>query len=115
MWSKMPSQLEGDMIKKAIEFTGNAELYGSWMIKVLSAWPLSCEHNLSNEDQNRLAWIGHAATTLAIGSPEYITRKAWGFLSQTQQDEANQKARDAVAMWCNERNGISDDQMLLAI
>lgn len=99
MWRIVPADQERSLLKAAIEFTGNAELYGSYMQKVIDQWPVACEHNLSNSSMNRLAWVGHAATSLAIKCPEYITRQAWSHLNQQQRDEANEKASLAVDMW----------------
>jgi hypothetical protein len=86
-------------LKKAIEFTGDHKLYGRFMMRVANEWPMSCEHNLSNKTQNRKAWIGHAATALAIGCPEDITRSAWGHLTKEQQDKANEQAEIAIEYW----------------
>ena len=79
-------------------FTGNAELYGDWMLKVIEAWPKSCQHNLTKGGDKR-PWIGHAAVALAINCPEDIVRAAWGSLSQEQQDAANKKAEEAIEIW----------------
>jgi len=100
MWGRVADK-EG-YLKRAIEFTGNAELYGSYMLRVIEEWPYSCEHNLSNATQNRKAWIGHAACAFAFECPEDIVRKAWGYLSETQQAAANKKADEAIKEW--ERN-----------
>lgn len=87
----------------AIEFTGNHELYGSWMIKVADSWNYSCDHNLSNMTQNRRAWIGHAACAFANKCPEDIVRKAWGYLTKEQQDSANYEADKAIKYWENKK------------
>lgn len=79
-------------------FTGNAELYGDWMLKVIEVWPKSCQHNLTKGGDKR-PWIGHAAVALAINCPEDIVRAAWGSLSQEQQDAANKKAEEAIEIW----------------
>lgn len=79
-------------------FTGDAELYGEWMMQVITDWPKSCEHNLTKSGDKR-PWIGHAAVALAIGCPEDIVRAAWGNLSQQQQDAANKKADEAIEHW----------------
>ena len=99
MWRVAPKEERAALLPKAIKFTGNTELYGSYMLKVLSQWPIACEHNLSDRHQNRKAWLGHAACCLALGCPEDITRDAWGYLSQQQQDEANIKAQQAIDLW----------------
>lgn len=82
----------------AASFTGNAELYGEWMLKVANDWKYSCEHNLTKSGDKR-AWIGHAAVAHAIKCPEDIVREAWGLLSPEQQDKANQKATEAIEYW----------------
>lgn len=97
MWGKVSDREK--YLKWAIDFTGDAHVYGEWMLQVLKEWPYSCEHNLSNVTQNRKAWIGHAACALAFMCPEDITRKAWGFLTEEQQNEANHKAELAIKEW----------------
>ena len=82
----------------AILFTGDAELYGYWMLRVIECWPLSCEHNLTKGGDKR-PWIGHAAVALALNIPEDIVREAWGHLSTEQQDAANKKAEEAIEVW----------------
>lgn len=99
MWRKVSQQEEQELLQKAIEFTGNAELYGSYMKMVTEQWPISCEHNLTNSGMNQKAWLGHAATQMAINCPEYITRMAWKHLSQQQRDEANQQAEINIRLW----------------
>jgi hypothetical protein len=101
MWRYTSEIEKAEYLQRAIEFTGDAELYGSYMLKVLAQWPYACEHNLSNRAINRQAWIGHAACCLAINCPEDITRLAWHQLTQKQQDDANAKADFAIQTWEN--------------
>lgn len=104
MWRYTSETEKADYLQKAIEFTGNAQLYGSYMLKVLDQWPYACEHNLSNKAINRQAWIGHAACCLAINCPEDITRLAWHQLTQEQQDAANAQADMAIQIWEKNHN-----------
>jgi len=105
LWEEVDANMWGTVenkekwLKKAIEFTGDYKLYGRWMFKVTDKWKYSCEHNLTNLEQNRRAWIGHAAVAMAIGCPEDIVRKAWGYLTPEQQDAANNQADKAIAHW----------------
>jgi len=99
MWKTILGDKREILLKKAIRFTEDAKLYGSFMLKVLKKWPNSCEHNLSCEDMNRQAWIGHAACCLAIKCPEDITRVAWHTLTKKQQDDANAQADFAIKTW----------------
>lgn len=97
MWGDVTKR--GEYLKKAIEFTGDHDLYGSYMIKVADHWKHSCEHNLTKSNINKKAWIGHAAVALAIKCPEDIVREAWGYLSEKQQDLANMRAQEAINHW----------------
>lgn len=99
MYESVYGEKREKLLQKAIEFTGNATLYGSFMRRIILEWPYACEHNLTDHSINRKAWIGHAATCLAIQCPEDITRSAWGHLTQQQQDDANQQAQDAIHEW----------------
>ena len=99
MWRKVSSEEESQHLKWAIDFTGNADLYGTWMLKVVDDWPISCEQNLSDSSLNRQAWIGHAACCYANKCPEYIVRTAWWELTQEQRDRANAKADYAIKRW----------------
>lgn len=99
MWRKVAATERKEFLKNAIEFTGNAELYGEYMMRVVQTWIFSCEHNLTDSSTNKLAWIGHAASALAINCPEDITRQAWGQLTRQQQDDANRQAQNALDYW----------------
>jgi hypothetical protein len=104
-WEEMNANMWGvvkdrsSWLQKAIDFTGDHLLYGSWMLKVVDQWPISCEQNLSKLDTNRKAWIGHAAVAMAMRCPEDIVRQAWGYLSKEQQTLANEQAQNAIAQW----------------
>lgn len=97
MWSTCKNKKE--MLEKAVEFTGNHALYGSFMQRVIKEWPISCENALTDESTNKKAWIGHAACAMAINCPEDITRKAWGYLTDEQRLLANKEADKAIKSW----------------
>jgi hypothetical protein len=99
MWKTISGEERERLVKIAFDFTSDHNLYGEWMLKVLDAWPNSCEQNLGCVDMNRQAWIGHAAVAIAIDCPEDITRIAWHQLTQEQQDKANLKADHAISVW----------------
>lgn len=99
MWRKVPASEEQELTIKATTFTGDADLYGAFMISAIMEWPYGCEHNLTCKEMNRQAWVGHAATCIAINCPEYITRSAWWMLTQEQRNKANEKADIAIKIW----------------
>lgn len=86
-------------IRSAIAFTGDHELYGHYMRRVIREWPISCENALTDRFLNRKAWIGHAAAALWGRIPEDVTREAWRHLSHEQQLLANNQAREAIREW----------------
>jgi hypothetical protein len=97
MWGNASDRRE--WLQRAIEFTGNHELYGFWMMRVADAWKYSCEHHLTKLDTNRKPWIGHAAVAMAMQCPEDIVREAWGHLTEEQQRLANAAADRAIEHW----------------
>lgn len=86
-------------LQEAIEFTGDHLKYGKAMNRVINEWPFACEHFLSNPSINRKAWIGHAAVCLELGIAENITRTAWGYLTEKQQNDANLQAHYNILLW----------------
>lgn len=99
MWNKVEDSIEDEMLQIAIEFTGDHKKYGLAMLRVIEEWPMTCEHNLTDNGINQRAFIGHCAVCLELKIPEYITRMAWHYLSQKQQDLANNQADIAIAKW----------------
>jgi hypothetical protein len=96
-------------LKNAIEFTGDHKRYGRFMMRVIIEWPVSCENALTDDSINKKAWVGHAATALALGCPEDITREAWSNLTDEQQLLANNQARKAIQTW--EHNYLKDSEL----
>jgi hypothetical protein len=99
MWRKVLPEEEEEMLHVAIEFTGDHSRYGSAMRRVIKEWPFTCEHNITDNSINKKAFIGHCAVCIELGIPEYITRQAWGFLNQEQQDLANLEAENTIKEW----------------
>ena len=97
---RVPKQLEiPKLLTKAIEFTEDFKLYGSFMSRVANEWKHSCEHNLTNKSLNRKAWIGHAACALAFRCPEKVVCSAWWSLTKEQRLNANNIAKKVIEEW----------------
>jgi hypothetical protein len=111
MYENMQGRDRRIMLNRAITFMGNAELFGEFMMKVISEWPVSCEQNLTDKNTNNQPWIGQAACCMAIKCPEDVTREAWGFLSKQQQLEANEKADLAIKAWNEKQNNKIHSQV----
>jgi hypothetical protein len=78
--------------------------------RVISEWKHSCEHYLTNESMNRIAWLGQASLCIARGIPSCF-RGGFNLLSESEQYAANQSALVALNEWLS-ANG--EDQLMLA-
>lgn len=68
------------------------------LIRVLAQWPRSCEHYLTNENMNRIAWLGQASACISLGLPA-IYRGGFGKLTDAEQQRANATALEALNKW----------------
>ena len=99
MWRKLPKEQEPEMLQIAIEFTGDHISYGNAMKEVSTAWPQTMLNSLTNLNTNRRAFLGHCACQYKINCPEYITRQAWGKLTDLQRWLADDIAQKTINKW----------------
>lgn len=85
-----------ELAKKVIELFENSKKTKEFMLKVISEWKYSCEHNLSNIALNRVAWLGQSACCLYSGIPYSITMENWRFVSEDKRIEACKIAEDII-------------------
>lgn len=65
---------------------------------VIKTWKYSCEHYLTNESLNRIAYLGQAALCYAKGIPS-VFRGGFNLLTQEEQDKANKIALEYLNIW----------------
>ena len=83
-------------------FLSDIAKFKAGMSRVISEWPNSCEHYLSNERMNRIAWLGQAAMCIMTGSPS--TFKGGYFrLSEIEQQLADASALEFLNLWLEQR------------
>jgi hypothetical protein len=99
MWRIVRGDKRMENAGKAANLMRDSHAFGSAMRRALSEWPKSCAHNLTAENTNRLAWLGHAGNLLGVGSPEENTRIGWHMLNKFEQDEANRVAQEVLDEW----------------
>jgi len=97
MWSRVDN--ENDIIKSAIQFTGDHKKYGKSMGEVITAWPNTMLNSLTNQSMNRKAFLGHCACCYRFGWPEYLVRTAWKELTDEQRKLANNEAQTRIDKW----------------
>lgn len=66
--------------------------------RVITEWKNSCEHYLSNENMNRVAWLGQAAMCIETRVPSSF-RSGFNRLSPDEQAAANMMALKYLNVW----------------
>lgn len=80
------------------EFLSDIPLFEATLEKVISEWKYSCEHYLTNESMNRIAWLGQASLCYSKGIPSEF-RGGFYLLTEEQQIEANLTALKYLNKW----------------
>lgn len=96
--TKFEGKTEDQCKKLYAEFLGDDQRFRQALEKVTSEWKNSCEHYLTNNSMNRIAWLGQASMCYATGIP---SKYSAGFyiLSNEQQDKANRTALEYLNLW----------------
>lgn len=81
----------------------NTQEFSNALNRVITEWKHSCEHYLTNEKMNRIAWLGQAALCIAHGIPS-IFRGGFNLLTEEEQKQANETALVYLNKW-NASNG----------
>jgi hypothetical protein len=85
------------------DFLSDGLRFSAACLSVINTWKNSCEHYLTNEKMNRVAWMGQAAACLEMGIPSCY-RAGYFKLTSQQQKEADLIALEYINRWL-ERNG----------
>lgn len=84
------------------EFLRDISRFELALIRVLDEWRFSCEHYLSNEKMNRIAWLGQAAMCIETRVPAGY-RGGFNQLLLSEQEMANESALTALNIWLTDR------------
>lgn len=80
------------------EFLGSKKRFEKGLKRVLAEWKFTCEHFLSNESLNRIAFLGQAAMNIETGVPS-IFRAGFKLLSVMEQEKADRLANRYLKVW----------------
>jgi hypothetical protein len=83
------------------DFLSDLDTFGKGMDGVLSDWIKSCEHYLTNENMNRIAWLGQSAMCYATGIPSRY-RGGYNLLSDEQKADADGLALIYLNKWLSD-------------
>lgn len=78
-------------------------MFSAALFSVLKEWPNSCEHNLTNDKMNRIAWLGQAALAYTYHIPAKF-RKGYYMLNNEERVIADTIALKYLNKWLAERN-----------
>ena len=99
MWSSCENKRKKEIEVEVFDLMSNHVKFCDAMLLVISEWPNSTAASLTNPSVNHRAWVGAAACALQVESPEELTRKVWGTLTEEQQDLANSAADSVISIW----------------
>lgn len=85
-------------IQKYVDLLTDIELFESVLEKVIAEWKNSCEHYLTNERMNRIAWLGQAALAYEYHIPACF-RVGYHLLSEEQRRKADESALKYLNKW----------------
>lgn len=97
MWRQCVAVTEE--MERAAFILSQPAIFSNAAREMLRAWPAAAEHNLTNLEQNRRAWIGQATCCHRASVSESATRFAWWTLSPEARDAANAVADHVIAGW----------------
>lgn len=86
-------------MEKIIEMFNSEKLTLENMFSVVDNWKYSCEHNLTNNAMNDIAYIGQGACCIYCGAPSTVTMECWSKLTKEVQYRANKNALQAIERW----------------
>lgn len=83
---------------KYAEFLRDIKRFKKAAYKVVDNWINSCEHNLTNESMNRIAWMGQAAMCIETGISSKF-RGGYHLLTDQEKINADSTALEVINYW----------------
>jgi hypothetical protein len=72
--------------------------FGRALERVTTEWKNSCQHYLTNESMNRIAWLGQASACIDMGLPSKY-RSGYFLLTDEEQKAADNLALEYLNKW----------------
>lgn len=107
MWEDFRHNFYGGMpdIQKDVgpeeyaNFLRDLPRFESALQHIITNWKYACEHNLTNENMNRIAYLGQASFALVFGVPGKESCSSFNLLSPEEQEAANAMAQKYLDIW----------------
>ena len=87
-----------DAEQKYAELLADENEFKAVCFKIINEWVNSCEHYLTNENMNRIAWMGQAALAYKYRIPHHY-RGGYHLLPEQAQKRADEIALEAINAW----------------
>lgn len=84
--------------KEYASFLGDLPRFEAALQRVIKEWKHSCEHYLTNEKMNRIAWLGQASLSIETSIPSRFCG-GYNLLSDEQKAAADAKALEYLNKW----------------
>jgi hypothetical protein len=81
------------------EFLRDIPKFESALKTIVSDWKHSLEHNLSNTEMNRVAYMGQAAMALTHRVPHNVSCSGYNLLTESEKALADAKAQEYIDIW----------------
>ncbi len=103
------TQDEGE--EKYREFLADSSRFEDALKTITTEWKYSCEHYLTNERMNRIAWLGQASVAHALHIPSGC-RGGYHRLTEEQKQAADALALEYLNKWliANGRDAVTKEQ-----
>jgi hypothetical protein len=92
----------GAALKAYAVFLRDTPRFERALERVINEWKNSCEHYLSNENMNRIAWLGQASMCIETRIPACF-RGGFNTLKPQEQATANAAALKWLNVWLERR------------
>lgn len=99
---KAPGLSADEATRRYSDFLRDSPAFEAALARVISEWANSCEHYLSNENMNRIAWLGQASACISLRLPACF-RGGFRLLSSDEQQTANALALRYLNRWLEGR------------
>lgn len=99
-YTKKKYSIYKDMV---IYVFSSQDITQKYMIKVLNEWHYSCENFLTNQNINKVAWLGQAACNIYGKVPNLATMAAWSDVKPIRQNISNMVASKLIDKWTKQK------------
>lgn len=101
---KPPKEMTVEQCELAYkEFLADIPRFEFALKRIITEWKNSCEHYLTNQKMNRIAWLGQASMCIDTGIPSRFCG-GYNLLSDDQKRNADMKALEYLNIWLSQNN-----------